>query len=105
MDEKVLIPRELHGLWDEENNKWVSKPYYRNTKQLVRNLIKDLKRNDIKALLTNNKKLNISKKIKIYCIKEYGKCGTKLFKAAKLTYERYKVPGEDQIIWNQYTNQ
>ena len=93
-ENKVLVPREMHGLWDQKTNSWINKPYYRYTKQLVRGLKKELKRNDIRYLLTNNKKVTINKAIKAHCKEKYGKYGTKLFRANKVTYERYKTPLE-----------
>lgn len=93
-ENKVLVPREMHGLWDEKTNSWINKPYYRNTKQLIRGLKKDLKRSDVRNLLKNNKEVTINTRIKEYCIDKYKKCGTKLFRASKVTYERYKTPIE-----------
>lgn len=92
MEENYLVKRELHGLWSEEKNDWISEPHYRNTKQLVRGLKKQLKRSDIRTLLKNNKEATINKSIKAYCEVKYDRIKNKLFKANKVTFERYKVP-------------
>ena len=95
MGEQVLRKREMHGLWNEETNQWMSKPYYRNTKQLIRG-IDSLSRNDVRNLLKNNKENTINKIIMNHCKEKYGdKATRKLYKASKLTYERYKTPLEN----------